>query len=475
MTAISRNTRRRLALYGGAAAAALLILGLPRLVSRVAPRMALRDVYREADRLAGHEAVRLLTEYVRIDTSNPPGDTRAGAAFLARAFECENIPYEITGLRDQPVLVARLEGRSREGALLLLSHMDVVPPGDLAKWKKPPFSGARGDAEDRQYLYGRGTLDMKGQAVAYLSAMAKLKRAGVVPERDIVFLAESGEETFDPTIGVGWVLAHRPDLLAGVHEALNEGGVNEVIATDVERYGIEVMQKAVVSAYADAPAKEALESFRDFLKEKDALLPVRVDSTVREFMRFIAPSRSDVWGRLMLGEKDAVLSRKFLDEIPEVYRSLMKDAIYVGGIEPGLSGGFTMRIVWALLPGSSVQLRYEELRGWAKEHGLALRVHFLTDDAVPSDRTGRVWDVLNRVLGLDPERAPVGIYILNGSYTTSSYLRPRGFRVYGVSPFNLNIVEAGKIHNPNERISLPTYVEGVERMERIVREFATSP
>jgi acetylornithine deacetylase/succinyl-diaminopimelate desuccinylase-like protein len=153
----------------------------------------------------------------------------------------------------------------------------------------------------------------------------------------------------------------------------------------------------------------------------------------------------------------------------------MKDAIYVGGMEPGLSGGFTMRIVWTLLPGSSVQLRYEELRGWAKEHGLALRVHFLTDDAVPSDRTGRVWDVLNRVLGLDPERAPVGIYILNGSYTTSSYLRPRGFRVYGVSPFNLTIVEAGKIHNPNERISLPTYVDGVERMERIVREFATSP
>ena len=100
---------------------------------------------------------------------------------------------------------------------------------------------------------------------------------------------------------------------------------------------------------------------------------------------------------------------------------------------------------------------------------------FLTDDATPAERKGRVWDLLNRVLGLDPERAPVGIYILNGSYTTSSFLRPRGFRVYGVSPFNLNIVEAGRIHGTNERISLPLFIDGVQRMERIVREFATAP
>lgn len=475
MTGLSRNARRRLALYGGAAAFVAAVLGLPRLLSRTGPRINVRDVYGDADRLAGHEAVRLLTEYVRIDTSNPPGDTRAGAEFLARAFECENIPFEIAGDPRRPVLAARLAGRTREGALLLLSHMDVVPPGDLSKWKKPPFSAVRGDAEDRPYLYGRGTLDMKGQAVAYLLAMAKLKRDGVVPERDIVFLAESGEETFDPSIGVGWVLAHRPDLLEGVHEIFNEGGVNEVLTTDVERYGIEVLQKAFVALYVDAPAKEPLESFRAFLKEKDKGLPLRIDPTVREFMRFIAPSRSDVWGRLMLGGREAVLSKKFLDEVPEVYRSLMKDMIYPGGVDPGPAGGFTMRVVRTLLPGSSVRAQYEELRGWAKESGLSTRIHFLTDDATPAERNGRAWDVLNRVLGLDPERAPVGIYILNGSYTTSSYLRPRGFRVYGVTPFNLNIVEAGKIHNPNERIGIALFVEGVERMERIMREFATAP
>jgi acetylornithine deacetylase/succinyl-diaminopimelate desuccinylase-like protein len=475
MTGLSRNARRRLALYGGAVAFIVLVIGLSRLLSRAGPRTSVRDVFGEADRAMAHEAVPLLTEYVRIDTSNPPGDTRKGAAFLAHAFECENIPYEITGDPRRPVFVARLQGRSREGALLLLSHMDVVPPGDLSSWRKPPFSAVRGDAEERFYLYGRGTLDMKGQAIAYLLAMAKIKRAGIVPERDIVFLAESGEETFDPTIGVGWVLAHRPDILEGVHEVFNEGGVNEVLTANVERYGIEVLQKAFVAVYVNAPGKEALERFRTFLREKDAELPIRIDPTVREFMRFIAPSRSDVWGRLMLGGREAVLSKKFLDEVPEVYRSLLKDVIYAGGVEPDSAGGFTMRVVRTLLPGSSVKAQYEELKGWAREHGLKVRIQFLTDDATPTEAKGRAWEILDRVLGLDPERAPVGIYILNGSYTTSAYLRPRGFRVYGVSPFTLNIVEAAKIHNPNERISLPTYLDGVQRMERIVREFATAP
>ena len=101
---------------------------------------------------------------------------------------------------------------------------------------------------------------------------------------------------------MGWVLAHRPDLLEGVHEIFNEGGVNEVVTTDVERYGIEVLQKAFVALYVDAPAKEKLETFRAFLKEKDKELPLRIDPTVREFMRFIAPSRFGRVGPAHAGE-----------------------------------------------------------------------------------------------------------------------------------------------------------------------------
>ncbi len=479
MSPLSRNARRRLALYGGAAFFALAVLGTLWYLRRLERRggVPVRDLAAEAKADLDLEPARLLREYLRIDTTNPPGPTRKAAEFLTRLIDCEGIPWEITGGDpERPILVARLTGSTPEGAIVLLSHMDVVPPGDLSKWVKPPFAAEIGtDRYDRHYLYGRGALDMKSQTIAYIMALAALRQAGIVPRRDIVFVAESGEETFDPWLGMAWLQAHRPDLLRGVTDVLNEGGVNEVVTTDVERYGIEVMQKAIVSDFVEARSKEELEAFRQFLEEKDKALPVRLDPTARAFMRFIAPSRSDVWGRLMLGADGLVLTPGFLKEVPEVYRSLLKDMIYEDRVEPLPSGGFSMRVVRTLLPGSSVKTNEDELSGWARDRGLKVRRHFVSEDSVASPASGRAFDIVERVLSLDPVSAPVGIYILNGFYTTSSYVRAHGLRAYGVSPFHVNIVDGARIHNPNERISLPAFIEGIERMKRIVLELATAP
>jgi acetylornithine deacetylase/succinyl-diaminopimelate desuccinylase-like protein len=469
--------RRRFLLYGLGGAVVLAVLLVPRLLSRLSPVPAVRNLVAEADASMKTEAAQLLVELLRIDTSNPPDETRAAILFLARLFECEGIPYEVVGGDPKrPVLVARLRGESRDGALLLLNHVDVVPPDDLSKWERPPFAGERGTGKTAYYLYGRGALDMKAQIIASFLAMASLKRAGVVPRRDIVFAAESAEESYQLVYGIGWVWEHRPDLLAGVTDAVNEGGVNEVLGSDIVRYGIEILQKAIVSVWVDSPSKEKLEEFRTFLVEKDKTLPLHLDPTVREFLHFIAPSRSDVWGRAMLGEGASLLSPKLLAEIPEVYRSLLRDAIYVGRVAPAPGGGFTVRVGWMLLPESSTSKCHDELVSWARERGLATRDHLVTYDAVPSPAEGRAWEALGTVFGLDPrEPAPVGIYILNGSYTSSPYLRARGIRVFGISPFRINFFDAAKIHNPNERISLPDYLEGVERVRRFVAEYALSP
>src|SRR5204863_6324589 len=146
------------------------------LVRRV-PRVKMRTL--DVPKSRRDESVTLLTELLRIDTTNPPGLTRAAIGVLARAFACEGIPYEIVGDDpERPILVARLAGKTREGGLLLLNHIDVVSPGDLTKWAAPPFAAEMGKETDDFYLYGRGTLDMKGQAVACFYAMAALERAG---------------------------------------------------------------------------------------------------------------------------------------------------------------------------------------------------------------------------------------------------------------------------------------------------------
>jgi hypothetical protein len=473
---LSRNTRRRIGLYGGAALVAALVLSVPPLLKSRAPRVEVPAF--DLRELRSREATRLLREYVRIDSSNPPGRTVETARFWAEKLGCEGIPFEIVGDDpERPIVVARLAGRRTGEALLLLHHMDVSPARDLSKWNSPPFGGTDGTGSFGNYVGGRGTIDMKGQGIANFLAIASLRRDGLVPERDLVFVAEPGEETLTPEIGVGWVMDHRPDLVAGVTDVFNEGGVNEVSGDRIKVFGIEVLQKAAIMVTADAARKEDLKAFADFLKVKMAAEPFQVLDEVQDFLAFISPSRSDLWGHPMHDTRSAVRTGRLGEEIPEPYRALMRDMYYTGMPMPAPDGkGFTTSIVATLLPGRSALGRWEEMQVWANRHRVRLRLRHLTSDSVPTARKGRAWETLLTVLALDPvEHAEVGLYVLTGSYTNSSYLRPRGLRAFGVSPFAVNIYDARTVDNPNERIFLPAYIDGVDRTARIVREYALAP
>ncbi len=102
----------------------------------------------------------------------------------------EGIPFEVFAREPhRPNVVARLKGTGRKRPLLIMAHMDVVSV-DAKKWSHPPFGAVRADG----YVYGRGTLDDKDNLTASLMVMVLLKRHGVPLDRDVIFLAESGEE-----------------------------------------------------------------------------------------------------------------------------------------------------------------------------------------------------------------------------------------------------------------------------------------
>ena len=474
---LSRNARRRLALYGGAALVAALALGVPPFLRSRLPRVEVRRV--DIQELRSREATRLLREYVRIDSSNPPGKTVETVRFWAEKLGCEGIPFEIVGSDpERPIVVARLAGRRRGEALLLLHHMDVFPVGDPSVWNHPPFGAVDGTGNFKNYVCGRGTIDMKGQGIADFLAIASLRRDGLVPERDLVFVAEPGEETYTPQVGIGWLFEHRPDLLAGVTDVFNEGGVNEVSGDRIARFGIEVLQKAAIMATAEAAREEDLKAFSGFLETKMGAQPYQVLDEVQDFLAFVAPSRSDLWGHQMSDTRAAVRAGRLWKEIPEPYRALMRDMYYSGKASPAAGGrGFTASVVATLLPGRSARGRWEEMQQWATRYRVRLRLVALTPDSAPVARKGRAWETLQTVLALDPvEDADVGPYALSGSYTNSSYLRLRGdVRAFGVSPFGLNILDAVTVHSKNERIPLPVYIDGVDRTARIVREYALAP
>ena len=136
------------------------------------------------------EALRHFQALVRMDTSDPPGGEKEAADYLARVLESEGIPVQLFALEvHRPNVVARLSGSGRKRPLLIMGHTDVVNV-DPTKWVHPAFGAVR----DGGYVYGRGTVDDKDNVTAALMAMLMLKRANVALDRDVIFLAEAGEE-----------------------------------------------------------------------------------------------------------------------------------------------------------------------------------------------------------------------------------------------------------------------------------------
>ena len=127
---------------------------------------------------------------LRFDTSDPPGYEKDAADYLVKVLEAEGIPVEVFALEaHRPNVVARLEGNGSKRPILIMAHTDVVNV-DPAKWTYPPFAATRHGG----YVYGRGTVDDKDNVVAALMVMLTLKRLNVPLDRDVIFLAEAGEE-----------------------------------------------------------------------------------------------------------------------------------------------------------------------------------------------------------------------------------------------------------------------------------------
>ncbi len=221
------------------------------LSSALAPRAA---VAQGAARAAAHpvnwdslgaETTRVLSEYLKLNTTNPPGNEIVTARFLQAFLAKEGIEAQILDTAElRPAgranLYARLRHTTGDGskrAIALVHHMDVVP-ADPRYWSVDPFSGAIKDG----WVWGRGALDMKGDGIVHLMAMVALKRSGVPLTRDVVFIANSDEE-LGSTGAIVFVQRHA-DLLKDVEYLFTEGGENPVGADGkVEYYGVGVAEK----------------------------------------------------------------------------------------------------------------------------------------------------------------------------------------------------------------------------------------
>ncbi|WP_066903618.1 M20/M25/M40 family metallo-hydrolase [Millisia brevis] len=201
---------------------------------------------------ATDEVVDLVSTLIRFDTSNT-GDLRTtkGEAECAQWVieRLEEVGYETeyveSGAPGRGNVFARLKGADpTRGALMIHGHLDVVP-AEASDWSVHPFSGAVEDG----YVWGRGAVDMKDMVGMTLAIARQFKSTNTLPPRDLVFAFLADEENGGKW-GSQWLAKHRPDLFAGVTEAIGEvGGYSFTVPTadggSRRLYAIETAEKSL--------------------------------------------------------------------------------------------------------------------------------------------------------------------------------------------------------------------------------------
>jgi acetylornithine deacetylase/succinyl-diaminopimelate desuccinylase-like protein len=257
---------------------------------------------------------------LRLDTQNPPGNETRAVDYLQRVLEQEGIATR--RFAQDPAranLVARIPGTGKKRPLLLVGHTDVVTV-DSAKWTFPPFSATR----DGGYVYGRGAQDMKDKLTAALMVMINLQRRHVPLDRDVILLAESGEEG-TTRVGVDYMVSEHFDEIAAEF-CLNEGGsvvrrnghvLNAAIGTTEKVPRTLTMTATGPSGHASVPLRTnaVVHLSRAIAALAEWQAPIHLNDTTREYFRRLAE---------ISGPPDSTRYRDLLSTDPRVMASAVE-------------------------------------------------------------------------------------------------------------------------------------------------------
>jgi acetylornithine deacetylase/succinyl-diaminopimelate desuccinylase-like protein len=423
-------------------------------------------------------AVEWLEEYLRIDTTNPPGNEIKAATFLKKILDEEGIENQIFEYQPgRANLWARLPHTAAQAKrpLILLNHMDVVT-SDTGHWRVPPFSGQMVDGS----IYGRGAQDMKNEGIAQLMVLIMAKREKVALDRDIIFLAVSDEEA--EGTGTDWMIANHRDLLENAEFLINEGGENLVENGRLRFIGVDVGEKIPFwlrmvahgrpghgsRPIADSAPNRLVRALNRVLAYRT---PYKVLPVVEEFLREMAPYEPPERAKRFRNLKQALQDPHFEEQVDhdESLNFLVRDTISLTMMGGSEQTNVIPAEAWAnldvrLLPGEDPKRFLETIRKVVNDPEVTVEPEpgsFRTANASPTDTA--LYQAIRQASSEYFPEVPV-VPRLTSGYTENQRYRPLGIVAYGFTPYTATGVEGSTEHGNDERIR----VEEVRRGPRIL-------
>lgn len=411
-------------------------------------------------------ALSLLQRFIQIPSINPPANTKDAAEFMKRELEAAGIEAKLYDSGDGKLfnLVARIPGKNKaKKPLLLLNHLDVVPVDRRAWGRVDPFAGELKDG----FVWGRGTLDMKGIAVMHMMAMITLKKMGITPEREIIMLASCDEETGGEK-GVKWMLEkHAADIDAEF--VLDEGGLGtrDIFREGKLVYGISVAEKqplwirlkaAGTAAHGSQPIPENANMILYAALARAMALPEGGKTNeVVEAMRKASN------GEFAAGKFTAAIQKNTMTLT--TLRSGVGDPPKINVIPSAAEATLDCR----LLPGTSAEEFVSELKARINDSRVTVELtNTPPGDPGTSNYDTGLFKVLKQVILKYHPDAEVTPMLVPYS-TDSTKFRHKGLPAYGFTPLVLPGQILATMHSDAERIPLDQFYTGVRMMFDVVR------
>ena len=425
----------------------------------------------------------ILEELVEINTVRDSGATRAATA-LAKRLTSGGFPAEDVHLLGpkphKQNLVVRLPGRGKAKPILFLAHLDVVE-ARREDWSLDPFTLT----EREGYFYGRGTMDIKGEAADLIANLLRLKAEGYVPSRDLVVALTDDEEGGDDN-GVRWLLQHRPELIGAAYVINTDAGGGQMehgrrlrnpVQTSEKIYATYLLEVTGPGGHSSLPPRDnaiyTLAKGLDRLSRFD--FPVRLTPTTRAFFRRLAEQETGERAadlRAVSGDTPDPKAVKRLATVP-LYNSSIRTTcvatmLQAGHAENALPQRAQATIQCRLLPGDAP----EEIRATLGRvvSDTLIRVN-LPDKPEIAPASPLSPEVMTAVEGVTASMWPgvVVLPVMDPWTTDGVHFRKAGVPVYGISGifYDINDVRA---HGKDERILVQSFYEGVEFMYRLMKD-----
>jgi acetylornithine deacetylase/succinyl-diaminopimelate desuccinylase-like protein len=424
---------------------------------------------------------------LRIDTTNPPGNETKAVEYIKNVLDREGIPYQVFAMQpDRANLVARIKGNGSKKAVIVMGHTDTVGV-QREKWTVDPFAAIRKGA----FIYGRGANDDKDNLTASLMTVILLKRMKTSLDRDVIFVAEAGEEG-NSAVGINFLVDRHWDAIAAEY-ALAEGG--SVSARDGKVRYVEVTTTEKVprttrlvahgtAGHGSRPRQDnaVIHLAAAVAKFGTWQPPMRLNDTTRAYFERLAtissPQDADRYNNIANPARSADIQRYFaqheLGHYSILRTSIVPTIMRIGFRQNVIPSEGEATLDIRALPDEDMQKLYAELRRVIDDPSIEIvPATGATRPAAPPSRIDT--DMFRALESVTKQMFPGAIVLpsmLTGA-TDMAQLRAKGVQAYGIGPIVEEAEkEVGAAHTDDERLAESSLYKLVEFQLKAVLEVA---